>query len=126
MANNSRELLEEILAEVKAEREAEFESAVEYAKTFRKLWMEEVRTQPAKNWYTTVKTLRAKGLTETELYDAVMVTAGSNTPDRGKYAYFCGVANNKLKQITDEAESRAKGLDPYEQDRAFLAEGLNS
>lgn len=118
--SDPHELLKEILAEVKAEREADMEAAVNYAKAFRKLWTEEVGTTLPRNWYTTVKVFHAKGLTETELYDAVMVAAGSNAADRGKYAYFCGVANTKLKQIEAAVAER------IDSDRAFLVEGLNS
>lgn len=117
--SDPRELLKDILDEVRAEREADTEAAVNYTKTFRELWDKEVGTRPDKRWYTTVKTFYAKGLSEAELYDAVMVTASSAPAGAPPYRYFCGIANTKLKQIDDAVTER------IDADRAFLAEGLN-
>lgn len=117
--SDPRELLKEILAEVRAEREADTEAAVNYAKAFRELWDKEVRAHLDKRWYTTIKTFYAKGLSETELYDAVMVTASGCPAGAPPYRYFCGVANTKLKQIDDAVTER------IDSDRSFLAEGMN-
>ena len=118
--SDQQERLKEILAEVRAEREADTEAAVNYAKTFRELWDKEVGTRLDKRWYTTIKTFHAKGLSETELYDAVMVTAASTPAGAPPYRYFCGIANTKLKQIDDAVTER------IDSDRAFLIEALNS
>lgn len=117
--SDPHELMKEVLAEVRAEREADTEAIVNYAKTFRELWDKEVGGRLDKRWYTTIKTFRAKGLSEVELYDAVMVTASGCPAGAPPYRYFCGVANTKLKQIDDAVTER------IDSDRAFLAEQMN-
>lgn len=98
-----RELLKEVLAEVSAERAAQTSAVVAYTKEFRKLWDQEIGAPLASNWYTSVKTLYSKGLSDDELYDSVMVTGAATVVSSAKFRYFCGVANTKMKQRDADA-----------------------
>jgi len=90
-------------AQEAVERTAE---ALAYTKEFDALWKEHVNTPRASNWYTSIKTLHSKGLPIEEMADSVMVTGAAAVVPGRKFAYFCGVANTKLRAI----EARAKEI----------------
>jgi hypothetical protein len=101
-------VLAEMLAEAQAERAKDTKAVIRFQHQFCEWWDEVIEGYLPKNWYTSLRTLYSKGLTFDDMYDAIMIT--SSTVTRTPFNYFCGVCHTKLRQITEEVETRYQAM----------------